>query len=140
MADPVLGRVQLMPFQLNRALTEMIAGIKAHRKQFALGSVRLKDAKQGTVDFNPYDPEETLDSETGRSKAIDALIRSSAEGSRVIIKWKKCEETPKDFPKEGLQTIVSGEDCNELIVGSRVSASVIDYVTNQLYKFSKNPS
>jgi hypothetical protein len=123
------------PWDLRKAITYMLVNRTDNHEVYDLGTVRLLDASHGGVQFDPFKPTESIDGDAGRTAALNDLLKSKAQGTRAAITWKTNEEC-KELNKS-LLTIVTGEQFNCLVVSSKTSASVLDYVTNKLRKYSQ---
>ncbi|QDU97606.1 hypothetical protein [Lignipirellula cremea] len=132
MFSEVVAPDDLPAYSLSHSITDMIRNRVANKHAYAIGSVKLLDVRRGIIEFHPYDPEEELDAENGRSNALDQLIKSAAVGHRLAIQWKPCGDTPQCFPGNGLLTTATGAGCNDLVVSSKTTAPVLNYVTNKL--------
>lgn len=134
MLASALPERQFVPWDLRDAMTEMLSQRSDKEELYDLGTCCVLDAKHGAVEFSPFKDDESIDDEAGRAKAIDELLGHKAKGSHLVISWLADGEAFDS--KESLRTVVTGENHNCLVVTSRVSAKVMDYVTNQLRTFA----
>jgi len=129
--EPALTKEQFAPWDLSPVQTY----VALHRNDgdgFSIrGDLKLVDREDGVIIVKCQTDEESIDDLLSRKIAVDGLLADGAAGHGIRVEWSMPPENPQD--KTWLLSTKCGANFDhELIIGAKVSASAVDYVTNRL--------
>lgn len=116
---------------LMTACNNMIKDHTEGNKAYRLGDITFIDDGTGSASFSPPSEEHDVFDGSTREQAIK-LFKSC---DFLIVNWL----LPPDFGEEGpeIKTIIGKFRSNEILIQSRTTQRVIDYVTNKLREFGR---
>lgn len=146
LVDKMLPALNLAGFQawpLEERCTDFLVSRQDRKDHYRFGHVRLETYDKGKGSLFPYSAKEELDSDTGRSNAVDSILRNQGRLLECCINFKVTDGMQKpESLKEGvdnevanddeLRTVVGGQKWNEISISSRISPELLNHVINSL--------
>lgn len=104
---------------------------------FVPSSVKFRDSGFGTAEFNAHDDGEDVVTVEERTEAIRGYLNGPNSNCRqLVVQWDP-DSANGIWGEKPLRTIIGGGAGNEITIASVVNSRTVDYVTNQLYRFSR---
>lgn len=124
------------PWDLTQARSNMIGDEKLDGVLFSLRDTQVKMPGQERATFEPYLPGAGLFAAEYARGAIRDLLAADSTCTRLNVSWLPGKGA--DFP-EIIRTTIGMDEPHEVVFPGHQRAMEIDYVTDQLRRFSKKP-
>jgi hypothetical protein len=125
----------LKPWDLSQTRRNLIEQDKLEGDVFSLRDTQVMMPGQERATFEPYLPGAGLFSAEYAKAAVRELLNAHSTCTRLNVSW--LPRKGADF-EEIIRTTIGTDQSNEVIFPSHQKASEMDYVTDQLRRFSKN--
>lgn len=138
MLAPAFTTAQLTAHQLRDTGEQLILERKLkdgkQNPAYTLNSLTLLDKSEGEVLFRPKEPQQGIDDDDVRVRALEAALGGGAQAIGLSITWQPCDSAPTALDSP-VTTIITGAAYNELVFSARLLPTVFDYVIGRLVQY-----
>jgi hypothetical protein len=133
--DPIFQRDEdFEPWELERALGQMLRECQHHPDLYQLGLAHLVDSGEGGVKYVPYTERDSIDATPIRLQTITQILDDGGRCSRLATIW--LAEGSGGALEENLRTHAGPRRTNELVIAAQATSRAVDYATDQLRYFT----
>jgi hypothetical protein len=133
--EPIFKRDDdFVPWELERALGQMLRECQSHPDLYQLGLAHLVDSGEGGVKYVPYTEHDSIDATPIRLQTITQILDDGGRCSRLATIW--LTEGSGGALEENLRTHAGPRRTNELVIAAQATARAVDYATDQLRYFT----
>ncbi len=124
-----IRREDFVEWDLGPVRNALVQNAEKRASEYRLGNAQFVDSRDGSAQFNPAYPEESLFDAPARRSAV-ALFR---ECSQLVVYWKP----PKGQTafNEEIRTEIGGYKSNGIRIGARTTPEAVNHVTLRLREF-----
>jgi len=137
MLQPALTRQQFDEWDLNNTRRRLIQEEERHNDCYRIRDARILDSNHAKASFEAHDTQGNLFAADETTKAIRGLLQAEGECTHVIITWLPQSSAA---PTQDVRTVIGHNHPNEVIFSGSLTATDVDYVTEQLRTFSRRTS
>jgi hypothetical protein len=138
MLEPAVVRSQFAEWPLKAPMKRIALEGEKHAKTYEFRDAGVVD-KGGDVfaSFQTFSDQGNLFKSQQTLEAINSFIKAGGALNGLAVKWLP---DPNAEPTEELRVLLGTKESNEMVVSGRCTAGDLDYVTDQLRRFSKTAS
>jgi hypothetical protein len=136
MLQPALSQSNVDAWGIERAIARIILEHKINEKLYTFRDASIED-KGVHASFQAYSDQGDLFASQRSIDAIESYIKAKADCRGLTVTWFA---NPNAVPQEEIKTLLGVKMANEVIFSSHCLPGDLDYVTEQLRRFSKTTS
>lgn len=133
MISAALSPALFQKWDLEKPRHRMVLEQAKHKNVYKCSNTRVLDADHNVASFETHDPQSNLFASENMVYSVNKLI-GDGECTQLRVTWIPWKNA---LPSRELNTLVGHNESNELVIGGHCSSKDVDYVTDQLRRFSK---
>jgi hypothetical protein len=134
-ARPAFQKSSFRDWDLSKARANLIAYQERDHHLYHLNDTQVEGDHHERITFESYDPQGDLFAGQATKEAVKSLLDADGKCTRLNVTWLATRGAPI---QEDLRAYVGAESVNEVIVPAHCDSRAIEYVTEQLRKYSRS--
>lgn len=138
MLNPALVRAQFNLWELSKPMAQLSTKYAGNEKIYSFRDARVVDLMGNiNVTFESFLDEGSLFASIATRDSIQGYLKANNELSGLTVTWFP---QPNGKPQKAMRTLLAAKDSHEMVVLGHCPGEDLDYVTDQLRRFSKRAS
>jgi hypothetical protein len=138
MLNPALVKGQFNLWELSKPMAQLITNYAGNEKLYSFRDASVVDLIGGVnATFQTVSDEGSLFESLETRQSIQGYLKANKECSGLTVTWFP---QPSGKPQKAIRTLLAAKDSHEMVVLGHCSAEDLDYVADQLRRFSKRAS